>query len=311
MRSVLLLLLLLLLLTSCRDASPPPNATGEAGIALGKRLFFDTALSGNDKLSCASCHVPALAFTDGQARSRAGASGRQLHRNTPPLFNLAWAKNGLFWDGGAKNLESLSLAPLRHPDEMATDLKTLPHKLSQRPPYPELFRTAFGTDSITLAQVLRALAQYERSLVSFAAPFDRQRLDPTARAGYEVYQQHCAACHREGLFTDHEYHNNGLDATFPADWEHPAQGRYRITLDSNDLGKYRTPTLRNLAFTAPYMHDGRLPTLSAVLDHYTSGIQDSPTLAPLLRGGIPLTTQERKQLLAFLQSLNDSAFVGR
>lgn len=237
-----------------------------------------------------------------------------LTRHAPALFNLAWAQNGLFWDGGAKNLESLSLGPLRHPDEMAADLHTLPAELQQIPDYPPLFEAAFGTDSITTAHILRALAQFQRSLVSFSARYDSVQAQKAVfssleKRGYQVYQENCSGCHTEGLFTDNDFHNNGLDSRFPTDWENPRQGRYRITLDTADLGKYKTPSLRNLAFTAPYMHDGRFSTLEQVLDHYQNGIQSSPSLDTLLTEGIRLNASERRALIAFLKTLNDHAFV--
>lgn len=314
---------LLLLTVSCdQDSSgkarlvpePEQNPGTEAGIALGRMLFYDPALSENNRLSCATCHAQALAFTDGEARTTRGASGRMLDRHAPALFNLAWMQKGLFWDGGAKNLESLSLGPLRHPDEMNTNLKTLPAELAQQPAYPPRFEAAFGTDTITVAAILRALAQFQRSIVSFSAKYDRvQRgeatFTPLEKRGYAVYQKNCAGCHSEGLFTDNEFHNNGLDATFPTDWENPRQGRFRITLDTADLGKYKTPSLRNLAFTAPYMHDGRFKTLQQVLDHYADSIRLSPSLDERLKGGIPLTTSERRALVAFLKTLNDSSLV--
>ncbi len=300
---------------------PERNPFSEAGISLGRQLFFDKRLSGNNQLACASCHLPQLAFTDGIPLSSIGVGGNPLARHAPPLFNLAWAKNGLFWDGGASDLESLSFAPLQHPDEMGQDIAELLEELRVVEEYRNLFREAFGADTLHSALVVRALAQYQRTLVSANSRYDRivtgtsdETFSEAELRGKQLFEQKCTSCHLPPFFTDFGFHNNGLDNSFPTEPEHPAQGRFRITLNPADMGKFKTPSLRNLAFTAPYMHDGRFATLEAVLDHYDNGMKDSETLEAVFRQesgdlGVALTAQHKADLLAFLQTLNDSSFV--
>lgn len=307
--------------------APAHNPGTRAGVELGRRLFYDPRLSGNDQVACATCHRQALAFSDGVALATHGASGRALLRHAPSLANTAWAP-GLFWDGGAKNLESLVFAPLGHPDEMAQDLRQLPAELAQQPMYPPLFRAAFGTDSITVALVARALAQFQRSILSFGSRYDHyarlarwqgttkaaeQVFSPGEHAGWLVFQAKCALCHQVPFFTDFSYRNNGLDSTFPDGGEGIYLGRSRISGDSADLGRFKVPSLRNVALTAPYMHDGRFATLAQVLDHYDGGMKESGSLEKNFLGndrpGIPLSPLEKAQLLAFLNTLTDSSLV--
>ncbi len=300
-------------------AYPARNPLTEEGVALGRMLFYDPVLSKNGTVSCASCHQQDKAFSDGLALSKAGVSGEQLKRHVPSLVNLAWM-NGMFWDGGAKDVESLNFGPLTHPDEMGQDLKAVAQKLQNDAHYPQLFKQAFGTDSITSAYITRALAQFERTLISGNSRYDRyvrgeanSRLNSMELEGLVLFQEHCSSCHATDLFTDNGYHNNGLDAVFPDAHEGLALGRGRVTAQQADIGKYKTPTLRNIAFTAPYMHDGRFETLEQVLEHYGSGIQVSPSLAPQLqangKAGIPVSTAEKEKLIAFLHTLSDGSFV--
>jgi cytochrome c peroxidase len=295
---------------------PERNPMSKEGVELGKKLFFDPKLSANGKVSCASCHQPKLAFTDGVDLSIKGVSGNELHRHSPPLFNLAWSTTGLFWDGGANDLESLNFGPITHPDEMAADLDDIVAYLRMDESYPELFSTAFPKEPIQSATISRALAQYTRTLISQTSRYDSWNrgelsLSDLELEGYQVYQKNCSSCHKEGLFTDLAYHNNGLDATYP---DPPALeglylGKFRISFDSLDLGAYKTPSLRNITLTAPYMHDGRFGTLNEVLDHYQSRIQVNQSLAPQLKAGLSLSEEERKALLAFLITLQDDSFV--
>ncbi len=299
--------------------SPERNPLTAEGIELGRRLFYDPALSANGVISCASCHQQTIAFTDGEALSAKGVSGKPLLRHAPTLTNLAWHENGLFWEGGATDLESLTFAPLTHPDEMAMDLEQLVEILKTRYDYPQRFQRAFGIDTIHVAFVARALAQFQRTLISDDSRYDRYRRNEATLAepelrGMTVFQQKCASCHSSDFFTDHAFHNNGLNASFPDGFEGIFQGRFRITLDPTDMGKYKTPTLRNVMLTAPYMHDGRFATIEEVLQHYTNGMYDSPTLAPVFRQedgqlGLSLTQQEQQDLIAFLHTLTDSTFI--
>ena len=304
------------------DSIPYPerNPISQEGVELGRMLFYDPALSAKDNLSCASCHMQHIAFTDGLALSNRGNSGKALKRHSPALINLAWHE-GLFWDGGAKNLESLTFAPLTHPDEMAIDLPELVKKLEDRYDYRARFKQVFKVDTIHAAFIARALAQFQRTLISDNAKYDQVlksdgqlQFTELELRGEVLFEEKCSNCHSGLFFTDFDYHNNGLDSTFPEGPEEVAQGRARITLNAEDLGRFKTPTLRNVALTAPYMHDGRFSDLEAVLEHYNSGVQRSPSLDKLLidehgNVGIPLNKDDKQALIAFLNTLTDSSFL--
>lgn len=298
-----------------RSPEPDRNPTTADGVALGRALFFDPRLSGPNTIACADCHQPDRCYSDGRARS-IGAAGRPLARHTPALINLAWA-DGTFWDGGAKNLESQVFGPLTSPSEMAADTRTLVAELATDPELRAAFERAFPGEGLTLGTVARALAQFERSLVFADSPYDRRaRNEPAEPAtaleqrGHALFMQWCASCHVPDQFTDFEYHDIGLDATFSDDDERIAWGRARISGELDDRGAFKTPTLRNVAITAPYMHDGRFATLAQVLDHYRHGIVESPNLAEQLRGrdgapGLALDDDDSAAIIAFLHTLTD------
>ncbi|MEN7548846.1 cytochrome c peroxidase [Rapidithrix thailandica] len=298
--------------------SPAHNPISREGVALGKLLFHDPALSGNNSISCATCHVQPLGYADGQTLSTLGSSQQALSRHTLPLINLAWRKE-LFWDGGVKNLESVAFAPLLHPDEMAQNLKELPQELRQRKEYRLRFKTVFGSDSITNAMIARALAQYQRTLISGNSKYDRFIKDAAGFSelelkGLELFTKNCSGCHPPPFFTDDDYHHIGLDSVYQEGALGILQGRFRITRDSTDMGKFRTPTLRNVTATAPYMHDGRYPTLQHVLNHYREKVLPVPSLDPALlqdpqKPGLSLSSTEQTALIAFLHTLTDSAFL--
>jgi cytochrome c peroxidase len=293
----------------------PAARSTRAGIELGRRLFFDSRLSASDTISCATCHDPERAFTDGEARSTRGARGTPLPRNTPGLANIAWTP-ALFWDGGSRNLESLVLGPITHPDEMAETVERMIQQLGADVELAAAFARAFPGEGVTPSTVMKALAQYMRSLISSDSKYDRhvrrgEPLEPAEHRGHAIYQRHCARCHATDLFTDQGYRDIGLDPAAALDAEDPRRGRARVTFESSDERAFRTPTLRNLGFTAPYMHDGRFATLEAVLDHYARGIHRTPALDPGLANGIQLSPDERADLIAFLGTLDDHAFVER
>lgn len=311
------------LLVSIPDYFPPYvdseiNPITEEGVKLGEKLFFDKRLSGNNEVACATCHLPELAFSDGVALASHGISGKKLLRNAPALINLAWANNGLFWDGGSKNLESQVLAPLAHEDEMFQDLSLLIEELNQDEEYLDLFSLVFN-DDINQTNIMWAIAQFERSLISSNSKYDaylkgEKELTEKEYEGLALAENLCFSCHDTALLTDHNYHNNGIDEDF-SDTSHEGiyQGRYRVTFDENDLGKFKTPTLRNVALTAPYMHDGRFETLEEVINHYSDGVKNSSTLDVQLKPnntlGFSLSISEKENLLAFLKTLTDSEFV--
>lgn len=302
------------------EPPPPLHPATPAGIALGRRLFFERRLSGHGRISCATCHDPGRAFTDGVALATHGASGRLLPRNAPPLFNLAWA-SALFWDGGAKNLESLIFGPLTHPDEMAADVPTLIARLEADADMRAAFADAFPGLGVTPATIMRALAQYVRSLTSFGSRYDRHRrgepdgaLTPAEHRGLALARARCGGCHAGELFTDHDFHDIGLDPPAELALDDPRRGRARVSFAPSDERAYRTPSLRNLGYTAPYMHDGRFATLEQVLNHYRFGTHQTPSLAKVLRRpdgqpGLALSDVDLSDLRAFLSTLDDPAFV--
>jgi cytochrome c peroxidase len=297
---------------------PVPNHTQSAlGVALGRLLFFDRRLSSTHKVACASCHVPAYAFSVPEARPTRGVTGRALERNAPALINLAWSTTGLFWDGGAKNLESLALGPLTHEDEMgrSIELSTLLDEFSADRLYQPCFQEIFGTADVQLGQVLDVLAQYQRSLVFAGSRWDQQALGTLTltaaeRAGERVFERACARCHTPPLFTDLGFHNNGLDSDFSGPALSTKRGRMRVTQLAEDLGKFKTPSLRELSRSGPYMHDGRFRSLAAVIEHYRHGMRESSTLDPGFRAaqsarpGVAITDSEAHVLETFLQSLS-------
>lgn len=293
------------------------NPMTAEGIALGRILFYDVRLSGNNKVSCASCHEQKLAFSDGVTLSKAGVAGTPLLRHSPALINLAWANNGLFWDGGSTNLESQVFGPLTAHDEMSQDLYELIDELNAVPDYVSRFENAFD-NGLTIQNVAKALAQFQRTLISADSEYDRFRLKKNGvtlsdieQRGLELVKQKCQGCHSGELFIDNDYHNNGLDSDFN-NTEHEGLylGRYRISYRLEDLGKYKTPTLRNAELTAPYMHDGRFRTLEEVVGHYSSGIRKSNTLDPRLpAGGMQLTAADKAAIVSFLKTLTDHSFI--
>lgn len=311
---------------SLPDHFPAPiliesNPLTEEGVLLGKTLFFDPAISANGKVSCASCHLPRLAFSDGVAIPESGVSGKALERHSPVLFNLAWMGNGFFWDGGSKNLESQAFGPLTHADEMGMDINELEHRLKMDRAYVELFEAAFE-DGISSPNVVKALAQFERTLISASSKYDQSKKSETEvelseqeLMGFALVQNHCTVCHKGELFTDNLFHNNGLDADFSnGGHEMVLLGRFRITQEEKDRGAFKTPSLRNVMLSAPYMHDGRFNTIDEVLDHYSDGVNDVLTTSELVYQkeggvGIPLSKSDKAAIKAFLHTLTDHDFV--
>lgn len=298
---------------------PSTNPLTEEGVALGKKLFFDTLLSKNNTQSCASCHDPKKAFTD-ETRFSDGVDGMFGTRNSMPLFNLAWNFDDRFsWDGKELSLERQAFEPVRNPIEMHSLWTKVENKLQKHPEYPTLFKQAFGTSKIDSTHITKAIAQFERTLISANSKFDKHllgkaQLTPEELNGFNVFIDedkgdcfHCHGSNNNPLWTDNKFHNNGLDNTFTD------LGLGKVTGDSNDNGKFKTPSLRNLAFTAPYMHDGRFSTLEEVINHYSEGLKSSATIDPLMKkidkGGVQLTEKEKTDLKAFLLSLSDYDFI--
>lgn len=293
---------------------PANNPLTSEGIALGRKLFYDPILSKDNKQSCASCHRQAFAFTDSTLQFSVGVDGIAGTRNAMPLFNLGYQKK-FFWDGGAASLEDQVIAPIQNPIEMHENLANVIEKLQAHPEYPALFQAAFGSAQITTNMLMKAIAQFERTMISGNSKFDKYvrgevSLSPQEINGMNLYMQEskgdCFHCHTLGsTFSDFEFRNNGLDAV-PVDL-----GRYLITLNESDKGKFKTPSLRNVEVTAPYMHDGRFKTLEEVLQHYNSGFVVSEYIDPKL-AILPknrMTTEEMNDIIAFLKTLTDYEFL--
>lgn len=295
-----------------RVAEFEDNKSSDKGVKLGFKLFREPLLSGNGKVSCATCHRPDNFFADPGMKLSTQPGQEPPLRHTPALSNLAW-QTSFFWDGGSGNLESTSSGPIKGHREMNKDMKVLVHELQNHKEYPEMFRAAFGTDSIVSAYILRALAQYMRSEVDSNTIYDaylkrEYQLSDLELEGEQVFLRNCAACHQPPLFTDHHFHNTGLDTVFEGGEFNLLAGRARITGKKEDLGKYKTPSLRNWKHTPPYMHDGRLSSITDVLHHYRFGLKESNTLDSLLKDkgnlGLKMDEAEIPALLAFLELLN-------
>ena len=324
---------------------PPPAAQ----VALGRQLFFDRRLSVNGTLSCAMCHVPEQGFTVNEARTSVGMAGVSLRRNAPTLLNVAFV-GALFHDGRAASLEQQALQPLVHPDEMANpSVAAAMARIAALPEYRVPLRRAFGDARATPSRVARALAAYQRTLLAGGSPFDRWRyggehgaLSALAQRGFALFGAlGCTACHpvgeRAALFSDGAFHNLGVRARSEALARQPVDvvlipglatqvtpetlrtlgvadapdlGRAEVTGRVADRRAFRTPSLRNVALTAPYMHDGSLATLDEVLDHYARGgwpadAQQDARVRPL-----PIDAPTRRALIAFLESLTSPAASG-
>lgn len=334
--TVLLTLLLLCSLAACRkeiaeeigiafpgfsipENFPAPvyhfdtNPVTQEGFELGRKLFYEPRLSRNNTISCGSCHIQAAGFTHHGHDVSHGIDDRLGKRNSPPIMNLAWSPSYM-WDGGIFDLDLQPIAPITAHEEMDESVENVLAKLRTTGNYPELFRKAFGSTNITSARFLKALSQFMVMCVSSHAKYDsvmRQEgpsFTETEQAGYVLFKRQCSGCHTEPLFTDHSFRDNGIGIGFNGD-----KGRYEITLNESDMYKFKVPSLRNLQYTAPYMHDGRFYTLEAVLDQYAGHVQATPNLDPLLQPegtpGIPLSATDKAALLAFLHTLNDQTFV--
>jgi len=301
---------------------PLDNPLIEERVALGKLLFHETALSRDGSLSCASCHKASSAFSDPR-RFSIGVREQTGTRQAMPLFNMAW-KSSFFWDGRAASLRAQALMPIQDHTEMDENLTNVVAKLTTSKKYRELFRTAFGSWDITAEKVSLALEQFVLTLTSYDSKFDRalrgaEKLSDIEQRGFELFMTEndprtgffgadCFHCHGGPLFSDHQFHNNGLDANHDRD-----PGRFKFTQKEFDRGKFSTPSLRNIALTAPYMHDGRFTTLEQVVEHYNTGVKRSATLDPNIakhpEGGLHLSTEDKKALVAFLKTLTDEKYL--
>ncbi|MBX2924716.1 MAG: cytochrome-c peroxidase [Chitinophagaceae bacterium] len=285
------------------------NPLTREGFELGKRLFYEGRLSKDGYTACASCHQQFAAFSDFEHVFSHGVDNRFTLRNAPPLFNLAWHTD-FHLDGAINHIEVQPLAPLTGFNEMATTIDSVIEKLKQDAGYRKMFKKAFGGEQINSQKILHALAQFTGSIVSADSKYDRVKKGKAVfteweQNGYEIFRQRCATCHTEPLFTDLKYHNIGLATdTFLND-----RGRMAITGDKKDSLKFKTPSLRNVSRTAPYMHDGRYWGLSSALDHWQTRNASDHTADSLILNGQPLEKMEIKYLVSFLHALLDTTLL--
>lgn len=293
------------------------------GIELGRALFYDPVLSGDNTQSCASCHNPTFAFTDNGNIFSTGITGAIGTRNSMPIFNLMW-NTRFFWDGRAATLRQQVLMPITDPVEMHESLPNAIQELSAISAYQTRFGRAFGTADVTADRMAKALEQFLFAMVSGQSKFDLSlrgttALTPAEQRGLDIFRGEfsppgsgrpaggdCFHCHGTAFFTNNQFLNNGLDSVFSD------IGFEVVTNNVLDRGKFKVPSLRNVALTPPYMHDGRFSTLDEVVEHYNSGVKSSPSLDPNMKaqgGGLGLNPQQKADLVAFLRTLNDTAYI--
>ncbi|MES2558081.1 MAG: cytochrome c peroxidase [Bacteroidota bacterium] len=306
---------------------PEDNPMTEEGVLLGRMLFYEKQLSGNNTISCGTCHSPETAFSDPNQFST-GIDGIQGNRNSMALVNLGW-QTSFFWDGRSHTLEEQILQPVPNPIEMHQSWVKAVSKLKQDVEYRNAFYRAFGTVDFDSTHVSKALAQFLRTMISGNSKYDViykyvnsipfsahdqqvwNTITTDELAGYDLFQSlngaDCFHCHNGPLMQVQKFSNNGLDAVFTD------LGRGLITGNPSDNGKFKVPTLRNIELSAPYMHDGRFETLDDVIEHYSTGVHQSATIDPLIefasQGGVQLDPDQRLLLKAFLKTLTDEEFV--
>ena len=301
---------------------PPDNLLTHEKVELGQHLFFDPILSIDSTMSCASCHFPESSFTDNKAVST-GVDGIAGTKSAMSLINVGYYYTGLFWDGRVGTLEEQALLPVEDPIELHNNWPGLMKTLQEHDSYPEMFRLAFGienTNEMTKEMAAKALAQYQRVIISGNSKFDQTlpedaQIAPTDEEleGFDIFfgrdgvDAHCGHCHTAPLFTSNAFANNGITEVDSVS-DFPDLGYGKVTGNPLDNGKFRIPTLRNVSMTGPYMHDGRFETLEEVIEHYDSGGVFSPNKDPFI---IPLglTDEQKENLLLFILSLNDTSYL--
>ena len=287
------------------------NELTDKGFQLGRKLFYDPILSRDSTISCASCHLQYTGFAHTDHALSHGIEGRIGTRNAMPIMNLAWTK--LFhWDGGVISLEKQPINPITNSLEMDNTLVNVLDKLNRSKKYRELFHDAFQDSTVTTKSLLKALTQFTVSLETYNSKYDkvmRHEKDifftEQEEKGYNLFKRNCGSCHNEPLLTNDSFADNGL----PLDIDYKDYGRVKITQNPKDSFNFRVPTLRNIEFTYPYMHDGRFKKLKEVLDFYTEGTVKRRTLAKELQKPIILTDNDKKDIIAFLKTLTDKDFL--
>lgn len=292
---------------------PEDNPMTFEGVELGRKLFNDPILSANNTLACINCHMPESSFSDPNQFST-GIDGFLGNRNSSALINLGWSSS-FNWDGSVKSLEEQAFEPVTNSLEMHNSWNNVENTLNQDEEYLLLFKQAYNIDYIDSTHVVMAIAQFERTLISNNSKFDKysrgeEVFTKSELNGFAIFNSErgdCFHCHGTSLFTDNLFHNNGLDVEPFLDL-----GLGKITENTSDNGKFKTPTLRNIEVSAPYMHDGRFATLEKVIEHYDSGGHFSSTVDPLMKKlgvGLNLTNQEKSDLIAFLKTLTDYDYI--
>ncbi|MFV0530676.1 MAG: cytochrome-c peroxidase [Flavobacteriales bacterium] len=289
------------------------NKPTKYGVELGKKLFHDNRPSADNTISCASCHMKANAYADNQTQA-VGIEGRVGLRNTPPVQNLAFMKF-YNWDGSKLQLERQSIVPIITHEEMDSSIMEVISKIQEDSAYKELFLNAFGDENITPERIYKSIAQYEYSLISADSKYDKvkrnenETFTENEAQGYQIFQQKCTDCHSTELFTDQSFRNIGFPLNPNINEEF---GRARVTGNMDDYMKFRVPSLRNIEYTAPYGSFGQFSTLKEVLDYFDNGVLEADNLDPILKENnnrIPLTELEKENLIAFLKTLSDHAFI--
>lgn len=284
---------------------PEDNPITAEKIELGKLLYFDPRLSADDTISCATCHHPQKGFSDGLPASK-GINGQTGERNAPTVTNTAF-NYFQFWDGRAPSLEEQAKGPIENPIEMGHTLEEAEAKIASIEGYQKYFKAAFGDEKVTIDRIAKAIATFERTVLSGNSPWDRyvyaneeDALSESAKRGLALFEgkAKCTRCHVGFNLTDGLFHNLGVGM----DKDDPDMGRYEVTGEEKDKGAFKTPTLRDIQRTAPYMHDGSVETLEEVIELYDRGGEPNPWLDPKMEP-LNLTEQEKADLLAFMKSL--------
>lgn len=285
------------------------NPLTEEGIALGRKLFYESRVAAFDDVSCGSCHQQHAAFTQFDHDLGHGTNHQHTTRNNPGIFNMAW-HTSMQWDGSVPDLFSQIEACITAPEKMGETLNDVAGKLSGDSAYRQLTGEAFGDENLTGERIQKALTQFVATIVSANSKYDKMKrgevqFNASEQSGYDIFKSKCASCHKEPLFTDFSFRNNGLEVN-PA---HPDYGRMQFTGNSSDSLKFKVPSLRNVGFTGYFGHDGRFLDFTQMIHHYRDGPVNSPTLDPLLQDPMPFSNLEIFYLQEFLYTLDDSTLV--
>jgi cytochrome c peroxidase len=285
------------------------NPITQEGFELGRKLFYDNRLSKDQQISCGTCHQQFAAFSTFEHPLSHGVNNQQTTRNAPALQNLAWQENFMA-DGGITHLDLQPLAPITAENEMAETIIHTINKIKADTVYQRMFKAAFGKDAINTQGMGKAISQFMLMLVSNNSKYDRvmrgeDSFQLAEKLGYQIFQTKCINCHPAPFFTDRQFHNAGL----PLDDYLKDYGRMKITGNSKDSLLFKTPSLRNVAITAPYGHDGRFNSLISLFEHYRSQMVLGPTTDTAFKNRLPLSNFEIGQLRAFLNTLTDLSFI--